>query len=214
MRKGEEWRKGEEEGREGKRERREGGRREEREEDEARKYVFRSRLRVHVTGCALGVERRGQCFPSKAKGPAEPRLEWVLGYEEYTASNVEGKRHATRRDHRSRALPPPPSSPPLSFIPLLSRLNEVFALSALRGRRAGYRSSIFSIPTDSDFERDEREKEDSPPLFINSSSVDNTHNIHLKNFILEPMEDGAKREILEAMSTMIFSGLSSNFLSV
>ncbi|EFN81092.1 hypothetical protein EAI_03801 [Harpegnathos saltator] len=29
---------------------------------------------VHVTGCALGVERRGQCFPSKAKGPGEPRL--------------------------------------------------------------------------------------------------------------------------------------------
>ncbi|EZA62880.1 hypothetical protein X777_04589, partial [Ooceraea biroi] len=28
---------------------------------------------VHVTGCALGVERRGQCFPSKAKGPGEPR---------------------------------------------------------------------------------------------------------------------------------------------
>lgn len=29
-------------------------------------------------------------------------------------------------------------------------------------------------------------------------TLDNTHNIHLKNFILEPMEDGAKREILEA----------------
>ncbi|EFN74252.1 hypothetical protein EAG_06522 [Camponotus floridanus] len=29
----------------------------------------------HMTGCALGVERRGQCFPSKAKGPGELRLE-------------------------------------------------------------------------------------------------------------------------------------------
>lgn len=60
----------------------------------------------------------------------------------------------------------------------------------------------------------EKRKIPLPYLLINSSSVDNTHNIHLKNFILEPMEDGAKREILEAMSTMIFSGLSSNFLSV
>lgn len=41
-----------------------------------------------MTGCALRVERRGQCFPSKAKGPREARLEWELGYPEYTASNI------------------------------------------------------------------------------------------------------------------------------
>lgn len=128
---------------------------------------------IHVTGCALGVERRGQCFPSKAKGPAEPRLEWVL--EEYTASNVEGERHATRRDHRSRALPFP-----LFFSPLYpySPGQTRFSLSP-RAALRGYRSSIFPNAI---------ERKDSPPSLLTRRYAPHKYPFTVKNFILEPMD--------------------------
>lgn len=129
---------------------------------------------IHVTGCALGVERRGQCFPSKAKGPAEPRLEWVL--EEYTASN-EGE--ATRNEERP-PIPGPSLPPPCFFPPLYpySPGQTRFSLSPQAALR-GYRSSIFPNAI---------ERKDSPPSLLTRRYAPHKYPFTVKNFILEPMD--------------------------
>lgn len=91
-----------------------------------------------MTGCALGVERRGQCFPSKAKRPGELRLEQVLGYHEYMQyprPMSDGERSKARQSKKEEPTLPGlfslylaynlPASPLLRFAQTSSRLRRV-----------------------------------------------------------------------------------------